>query len=107
LAIDARRALASVGLGDLPDRYQFRGARTPQKFLEPADLLGSTTLCGSGNALLELKDHSLDFCPANRLPWIHRARRVHHVFTPTHPFTFHTPVLTSAYPAAFPKALAS
>jgi hypothetical protein len=107
-AIDARRTFASVVLGDLPDSYQFRGARTPEKFLEPANVLGSTTLCGSVNALLALKDHALDCCPANRLPLLHRALgRVHHVYTPTHPFTFHTPVLTSAYPSAFPKALAS
>jgi hypothetical protein len=107
LAIAARRALASVVLGDLPDSSPCRGASTPQQFLEPADVRGRTTLCGSVKALWELQDHALDCGPANRLPLRPRTHRVHHVFTPTHPLTFHTPVLTSASPAAFPKAWAS
>jgi hypothetical protein len=75
---------------------------TEQEVLQPADLPVITTLRGSVDALLELKYLPLNLRPADGIPLIHRSQcRAHHFCTPTRPSTFHTSVLTSAYPLAF------
>ena len=73
-----------------------------------ADVPVITTWRGSVDALWERTYLPLNLRPADGMPLIHRAQgRAHHCCTPTRPSPFHTSGLTSAYPLAFPVALAS
>jgi hypothetical protein len=106
--IDAWCLLALVILRHVPYREQFRCTGTEQQCLEPADVPVILTLGGSVEAFLELTHLAFDLDPAHGVPLIHRsAGRVHHCCTPTHASSIHASGLTSAYPLAFPVALAS
>src|SRR3954463_1524432 len=71
------------------------------------DQFSVTTTRGLEDALLELEGPTLDLFPAEVLPFIHRlSGRAHNMFTPTCASTFDHVVPTSAYPQAFPEALA-
>ena len=79
-----------------------------QEALELANCADIVTTRGSVNALLQLKHLPLDAGPGERVPSIHRSRdRVHSVSTATWAFTIHGAGSPSAYPLAFPEALAS
>jgi hypothetical protein len=106
-AIHARGLLAPVVLGHPSYRKELGIVGTSEEFLQPADLSVITTLCGSIDALVERTYLPLNLRPADGMPLIHRlACRAHHLCTPTSPSIFHTSGLTSAYPRAFPVALA-
>src|SRR3712207_834963 len=71
------------------------------------DHLSVATIRGLVDALLELEDPPLDVFPAEVFPFIHRLKgRAHNMFTPTCASTIELVVPTSAYPEAFPQALA-
>jgi hypothetical protein len=70
-------------------------------------LFDITTTRGLVDALLKLEHAPLDVLPEDRVPSIHRYYRVHSVFTSTRTSTVHVAVSPSAYPGAFPRALAS
>jgi hypothetical protein len=79
-----------------------------QEALELANCADIVTTSGSVNALLQLKHLPLDTGPGERVPSIHRSGdRVHSVSTATYAFTIHGAGSPSAYPLAFPRALAS
>jgi hypothetical protein len=79
-----------------------------QEALELANCADIVTTGGSVNALLQLKHRPLDAGPGERVPSIHRSRdRVHSVSTAICAFTIHGAGSPSAYPLAFPEALAS
>jgi hypothetical protein len=73
------------------------------------DCADIVTTRGSVDAFLQLEDSPLDLLPGERLPSIHqcRCRCGHSVSTATHPSTFHVTGAPSAYPGAFPRALAA
>src|SRR5215831_13619507 len=78
-----------------------------QESLELTNCGPIATTTGSVDALLELEDRPFDSPPWDVWPCIHRrGLRVHAVWTPLGPSTIHTTGLTSAYPRAFPEALA-
>src|SRR5713101_5018615 len=107
-AVNPSRLLALVILRDPTYCYQLSGPGCHQQSLARADSSDLTTTLGSVHALLALQHHACDFLPRERVPSIHRlsSNRVHSVLAPTCPFTFQAIVLTSAYPLAFPEALA-
>ena len=79
-----------------------------QQALEPANCADITTTRGLVDALLQLEHVPLDAFPGDGVPSIHRsADRGHSVLTATRTFTVHVAVPPSAYPLAFPRALAS
>ena len=89
-------------------REEFGVPGLHQESLERVYCLDVAMTTGSVDALLELEDRPFDFVPRDILPCIHRTScRVHAVCTPTGPSTFHTTGRPSAYPRAFPAALAS
>ena len=71
------------------------------------DCLDISTTRSSIYPGLELEDLPLDAFPGEVFPFIHRLEnRVHDVYTLTVSYIFQTVVPLSAYPLAFPKALA-
>lgn len=71
------------------------------------DCLDIATTAGLVNTFLELEHPSFNRFPGQGIPFIHRVlARVYDLFTLTHVLTFHAIVPTSAYPLAFPTALA-
>lgn len=108
-SVNPSRLLALVILRDPTYGSPFCGPGGHPQSLERADSSHLATTLGSVNALLALQHHSFDFLPRERVPSIHRLsfNRVHSVLAPRCPFTFQAIVLTSAYPLAFPEALAS
>ena len=97
-----------IVLCDVADRQESGGPGVKQEALELAYCADIMTTSGSVNALLQLKHLPLDTGPGECVPSIHRSRdRVHSVSTATCAFTFHGTGSLSAYPLAFPEALAS
>ncbi len=73
-----------------------------------ASVSRTPTTGGLVNALLQLEHIPLYTSPRNRVPSIHRScDRGHSLLTATRTFTVHVAVPPSAYPPAFPGALAS
>ncbi len=70
-------------------------------------LFDITTTRGLVDALLKLEHAPLDVLPGDRVSSIPRYYRAHSVFTSTRTSTVHVVVSPSAYPVAFPRALAS
>lgn len=82
--------------------------RLREQSLESVYLPSIVLQGGLIDALLELKDTPLDLLPRNVLPFIHRGlSRGHDMLALTRSSIFHVLVSPSAYPAAFPQALAS
>ena len=108
-SVNPRRLLALVILRDPTYCSQFCRPGGHQQSLERADSSNIATTFGSVNALVELKHHSLNLLPRESVPSIHRLsrNRVHSFLAPPCTFTLQAIVLTSAYPLAFPEALAS
>ncbi len=107
--VDARGLAPLVVLGDAPDGEHPRGAGLEEEPLEAVDCLGIATLLGSVDALLQAVHMPLQRAPGGLRP-VFAARRRRARLRCSHATrapTLYTTVPTSAYPAAFPPALAS
>jgi hypothetical protein len=96
-----------IVLGHPPYAQELRGPGMPHQALEPADWADIATTGGLVHALLPRKHVPVETGPWERVPSIHRSGdRVHSVYTATRPCTVHVVGSPSAYPLAFPGALA-
>jgi hypothetical protein len=100
--------MTTIILRDAADRQEPGGPGMEQEALEFAYCADIVTTAGSVHALLQLEHLPLDTAPGERVPSIHRSGdRVHSLFTATCAFTIHGAGSPSAYPLAFPEAVAS
>jgi hypothetical protein len=107
-SVNPRGVLALVVLGDATDCEQFRSPRLQEEFLESVDSADISRLRGFVDPPFELKHRYLPLAPGELVPCIRRrCRLAHDVFTLLGSSPCRSTARLSAYPPAFPAALAS
>src|SRR5207247_9556446 len=103
-----RLVLALVVLCDATDCEQFRSPRLQEEVLESVDSTDISRVRGFVDPPFELKHRYLQLAPGELVPFIRsRCRLAHDVFTLLGSSPCHSTARLSAYPPAFPEALAS
>src|SRR5262249_39135078 len=106
--LNARRVLALVVLGDATDGEQCRSPRLQEEVLESVDSTDISRVRGFVDPPFELEHRHLQRAPGELVPVIRRrCRRAHDVCTLLGSSPCHATARLSAYPLAFPEALAS
>src|SRR5262249_15442701 len=106
-AIDTGRLLTPVILGDLADSQAPGRPRGQQETLQSVDDFPVAAQRCSVDPPLERVDISLDLGPGDVPPFLYSRCRWTHDVASFGASTFYSPVAPSAYPPAFPGALAS
>jgi hypothetical protein len=105
--IDPSGPFPAVVLGHPSGSQKRRGPRGDEASLALTHGGTVPTTTGAVEALLAREDRPCDATPWDGVPCLHRREvRVHAVWTPLGPSPIQTPGRTSAYPRAFPEAVA-
>jgi hypothetical protein len=107
-AVDPGRVLTLVVLCDATDGEQFRRPRLQEEFLASVNSAEISRLRGFVDPPCELAHRHLQLTPRDPVPFIRsRCRLAHDVFARLGSSPFRSTASPSAYPPAFPEALAS
>src|SRR5215467_486406 len=106
--LNARRVLALVVLGDATDCEQLRSPRLQEEVLESVDSADISRVRGFVDPPFELEHRHRQLAPGELVPFIRsRCQLAHDVFTLLGSSPCRSTARLSAYPLAFPEALAS
>jgi hypothetical protein len=100
--------MTAVVLGDATDCEQLRSPRLQEEVLESVDSTDISRVRGFVDPPFELEHRHLQLAPGELVPFIRgRCRLAHDVYTLLGSSPCHATARLSAYPLAFPEALAS